>query len=573
LHAIFFFVIHPNPAIVAQHAVRRLPRLALWLCCLAYVLPGFIGRDPWKREDMVSFGFMASLAELFSGHTANWLKPLLMGQADPGAALLPYWLGAWAIQLAPAGMPPDAVVRIPFAGLLMVTMVATWFGVYALARNPSAQPIAFAFGGEAKPLDYARAMADGGLLALIACLGLARLAHETTPALAQLSFTAALFFSLANLAIYRRTALAVMALALPGLVLSGAPSTALMLGAGGALVMALQNRNDLRVRMLDVGLILLMCLACALLADTWGLWRWRLQPHQGLQDFRRMANLFVWFLWPAWPLAAWTLWRWRWQLSQVWQHPHLALPLWFLAVTLVSTVLTGLSDRALLLALPALASLAAFALPTLERSVSALVDWFTLVFFSVCALTIWVVWLSMQTGWPAQPAANVARLAPGFAFSFSAPAFAVAALASLAWIGLVRWRAGRHRAALWKSLVLPAGGATLCWLLLMTLWLPLLNFGRGYAPLVSQVSGLIGPADCVNTQALTLSQGAAFGFHSPYRLIAMGSPKAAACPWLIADHLAVAQQAPPAAQWLERATVFRPTDDGEAIVVYERIHP
>lgn len=566
---------HPSPAIVAQHAVRRLPRLALWLLCLAYVLPGFVGRDPWKREDMVSFGFMASLAKSFSGHTSSWLKPLLMGQTDPVAALLPYWLGAWAIQWAPSWLPLDAAVRIPFAGLLLMTMAATWYGVYALARHPSAQPVAFAFGGQAQPLDYARAVSDGGLLALIACLGLARLAHETTPALAQLSFTAVLFCALANLATHRRTALAVTPLALAGLVLSGAPTTALLLGIGGALVMAFQNRKALRVRMLDVGLILLMCLACALVANAWGLWRWRVH-HQGLQDFRRIAYLFVWFLWPAWPLAVWTLWRWRLQLTEVWLHPHLALPLWFLTVTLFSTVMTGLSDRALLLALPALAALAAFALPTLERSVSALVDWFTLIFFSVCGLTIWVVWLSMQTGWPAQPAANVARLAPGFQFSFSAPAFAVAFAASLAWIGLVRWRAGRHRAALWKSLVLPAGGAALCWLLLMTLWLPLLNFGRGYAPLVRQVSGLIGPSSCVHTYALTLSQGAAFGFHSDLRLMPWDTATSAstpACPWLIADHLAAAQQPPPATLWLERETIFRPTDDGEAIVVYERLSP
>ena len=563
---------HPSPAIVAQHAVRRLPRLALWLFCLAYVLPGFIGRDPWKREDITSFGFMSALAELFSGHTSSWLKPLLMGQTDPGAALLPYWLGAWAIQWAPAWIPPDAAVRIPFAALLILTMAATWYGVYALARSPSAQPVAFAFGGEAKPLDYARAVADGGLLALIACLGLARLAHETSPALAQLGFTASLFFGLANLATYRRAALGVVAISLPSLALSGAPATALLLGAGGALVMAFQYRSAMRVRMLDVGLILLMCLACALLTYKLSLWRWRLHS-QGLYDIQQMARLFVWFLWPAWPLALWTMWRWRLQLTQVWQHPHLALPLWFLTVTLGTTALTGLSDRALLLALPALATLAAFALPTLERSVSALVDWCTLVFFSLCALTIWVVWLSMQTGWPAQPAANVARLAPGFEFSFSAPAFAVAVLASVAWIALVRWRAGRHRAALWKSLVLPAGGAALCWLLLMTLWLPLLNFGRGYAPLVSQVSRLIGPTACVNTHALTLSQAAAFGFHGRYRLIALGTPQTPNCPWLIADHLAVVQQPPPASQWRERETVFRPTDDGEAIVVYERITP
>ncbi len=47
---------------------------------------------------------------------------------------------------------------------------------------------------------------------------------------------------------------------------------------------------------------------------------------------------------------------------------------------------TDFSDRSLLLGLPALATLAAFALPTLRRSVAALIDWFTLLFFSGCGL-------------------------------------------------------------------------------------------------------------------------------------------------------------------------------------------
>jgi hypothetical protein len=59
--------------------------------------------------------------------------------------------------------------------LLIVTLGATWWGAY-LARTPGAQPVAFAFGGEAQLIDYARAMADAALLALVACLGLAQLA-------------------------------------------------------------------------------------------------------------------------------------------------------------------------------------------------------------------------------------------------------------------------------------------------------------------------------------------------------------------------------------------------------------
>ena len=52
----------PTPAIVSQDAVRRLPRLALVLFVLAYVMPGFWGREPWKTIDMGSLGVMLGLA-------------------------------------------------------------------------------------------------------------------------------------------------------------------------------------------------------------------------------------------------------------------------------------------------------------------------------------------------------------------------------------------------------------------------------------------------------------------------------------------------------------------------------
>ena len=152
---------------------------------------------------MEAFGFMLHLAQALGPETISWLKPTLLGQTDPNAALLPYWLGAWGILLSPSFVPLDFAARLPFIGLLFLTLAATWYGVYALARTPSAQPVTFAFGGEAKPKDYACALADGGLLALLACLGLARLSHETTPALSQLCLAALLFFGLATLPRHR----------------------------------------------------------------------------------------------------------------------------------------------------------------------------------------------------------------------------------------------------------------------------------------------------------------------------------------------------------------------------------
>ena len=411
-------------------------------------------------------------------------------------------------------------------------------------------------------------------------MGLARLSHEATPALAQLSFSALLFFALANLARKRAASLFCAALGIFGLALSGAPALAILLGAGGAIVIALDagQPHSLRVRKVDVAWVLIFCLAAAAITSGLDLWRWRV-AFSHLFETKAMARLLLWFTWPAWPLALWTLWRWRYQLKSISANPHLSLPLWFVCVAMVTTWMSGLSDRALLISLPALATLAAFALPTLKRSVSAFIDWFTLLFFSVGALIIWTVWLSMQTGFPAQPAINVARLAPGFTLQFSTTAFIIASLATLGWASLVRWRAGRHRSALWKSMVLPASGAVLCWLLVMTLWLPLLDFGRSYAPLVNKVRSMMGATDCVHYHGLTKAQGAAFQFHGNLKLIPMAtraenkSRDTSQCAWLIVDTQALATftQEVDASAWTQHATVRRPSDNNEDIVLFRAL--
>jgi len=564
---------HPNPAIVTQAGARRFPRWALLLLCFAYVLPGFLGREAWKSEDMSALGFMAELAR----GSSDWLSPTLMGIPAENPAVLPYWLGAWAMQLAPDWASADFVVRIPFALLMALAMLATWYGTYYLARNPLAQPVAFAFGGEALPADYARAMADGGLLAFIACLGLAQLSHETTPALAQLGFSALFFYAMGALP-YRRHGPALAAtLGLTGLSLSGAPSLALLFGLGSAALHFADRPLDSpdtarnrRVARESIALAL-VTLVTGALALALGLLRWKLVlPRADWSDWNGYVQLLVWFTWPAWPLALWTLWRWRHQLFNRRISRHIALPTWFVAVCVVATWATGSSDRTLLLALPALATLAAFALPTLKRQVAALIDWFTLLFFSGCAFTIWVVWIAMQTGYPAQPAANVARLAPGFEASFSLFTCAVAVVATVAWAGLVRWRVGRHRAAIWKSLVLPAGGATLCWLLAMTLWMPLLNFAQSYSVLVQRTQTHLTTPGCVETLGLGQGQIAAFQFYGNLQLKALQPTPA--CPWLLVEPLPdmSAPVGVDASVWTLQGVIQHPANSGESVLLFKQ---
>lgn len=573
----------PTPAIVPQSAVRRLPRVALWLFCAAYVLPGLFGREPWKGNEFTAFGHMLALAEGVS----DWLSPSAWGQIPELDALLPYWLGAWAIQLAPTWVSAGLAARLPFALLLGLTLASTWHGVYYLALSPQAQPVPFAFGGEAKPKDYARTIADGGVLALIACLGLTLLSHEASPILAQLAFVSCAFYGVAALPYHPRYSLIALSIGLVGLCLSGAPSFAVLMAVGSGLLCLLDRRSTSPAVGRTHALWLLgMGAVVAGLAYGLDIWHWRLMVRDnGWGAWREFFKLLAWFSWPAWPLALWTLWRWRHQWTSVHWSRHLVLPMWFTALTVVTALLTDSADRTLLLALPSFATLAAFALPTLRRSVAALIDWFTLIFFTGCALIMWTIWIAMQTGWPAQPAANVKRLFPGFEPSFGWLALIVASVATALWLGLVLWRTSKHRHPLWKSMVLPAAGAALCWLLLLTLWLPLVDYARSYKPWVQQIQSVMTKQDasaventCMLSYGLDVGQMTAFRYHGGFdvKTVEMTSPsQQRQCPWLLVDNdlrpeLASVVQLK---EWSRVRTIRRPSDNNEDVTLYYRRTP
>lgn len=546
----------PTPALVTQRGVRRLPRPALLLFCAAYVLPGVFSRDPWRNADVTAFGQMAAIAE---GRSA-WLAPTLGGVAGD-AALLPHWLGALFIKLLSPLLAADLAARLPFAALLALTLALVWTTTFHLARTEAAQPLAFAFGGEADPVDYARAIADGALLALIACLGLLQLGHETTPELAQL-FGIGLFLWALSAAPYRWLAPRLGAIAaLLVLASSGAPSIGLAVGLGGTLVCWRSRYAAVRR---FVGWVAGGTAAAALLATAIGAWRLRVAiPSAG--DWPIIARQWIWFLWPAWPLVLWTLWRWRTHLLD----RHIAVPLISVLAAVGANVAMNGSDRALMLALPGMAVLASFALPTLKRSTSAAIDWFSMFFFTVAAIAIWVIYAAVHTGVPAQPAANVARLAPGFVARFDPVELLLAAAGTLAWLWLVRWRTGRHREAVWKSLVLPAGGVALCWLLLMTLWLPLLDYARSSRPLVQRIAAHVPATACIAGPAMSPVLVASLQVFGPWRVDARPDALDDGCAYALrVVRAGLAPPAPPG--WRFVAAVRRPTDRDDLTVVYAR---
>lgn len=507
-----------TPAIVTQQAARRLPRWVLLLLCMAYVLPGIIGRQPWRDNDLGALGVMLDMAQ----GSQDWLHPQVLGRPAEVMAWLPYWLGAGAIRLMPF-LPADLAARLPFAVLLVLTLACTWYAMFHLARLPAAQPVTFAFGGEAQPVDYARALADAALLALMACLGLPLLSHEATASAAQLACAALLLYACARLASphaeRRWLSAAVWWLGAVGLALSGAPWLGLVLGAGWlAWSWRASPVSDTARWPLWLFCASGTAVAAALAwhlplprrVEVWtDLGQW-LQA----DSWHDYGRLLLWFSWPAGPMALWTLWRWRHRLESA----HVLLPLWFALAGAASSWLLGANDRALLMALPGLACLAALAIPTLSRSIMALLDWFALLFFTGCGAIIWLYWTAMLTGVPARPAASVSRLVPGFMPTFDMVPAIVAVLATVAWVAILGWRIGRHRPALWKSLVLSAHGSTWCWVLLMTLWLPALNFGLGQEPISRRVAALTPSGSCVLEYGLDQAQITGLQYYGQLRV-------------------------------------------------------
>ncbi|MCX2861932.1 hypothetical protein OOZ63_08780 [Paucibacter sp. PLA-PC-4] len=548
----------PNPAIVAERGAQRLPRLALLLFCAAYVIPGLFGRDPWRNADMTAFGFMASIAQ---GH-APWWQPAIAGIPAEGG-LLPYWLGAAFIKALPF-LDPALAARLPFGLALVAVLVLVWYTSFHLARTDAAQPVAFAFGGEAHAIDYARALADGALLALVASLGLLLLGHETTPELMQLLACSLFIYGLAA-APYRETkARVAVLLALPLLAASGAPAMAAALGAGGAWLVRRSSYEQ--VRRLLPWLLVAVALG-ALSAWEFRGWAWRVAVDSHAKDPLRFISQLAWFCWPAWPMALWTLWRWR----RHWQHRHVSVPLLGVLVPLITSLLMNGSDRALLLALPALAVLASFALPTLRRSVAAAMDWFSVFFFSAGALFVWAYYASMQAGWPTQPLVNIRKLAQGFEPSFHPLALAVALIGTAAWIALVRWRTARHQHALWKSLVLPAGGVALLWLLAMSLWLPLLDYARSNRALIERLrSQLPAELNCLAAPGQPMSLLASLEFQGGWVIEARQPLAQTRCQYALLQNDTQATPELPEG-WGLVGKVRRPTDRVQHYLVLRRL--
>ncbi|ONE32503.1 UDP phosphate-alpha-4-amino-4-deoxy-L-arabinose arabinosyl transferase [Burkholderia pseudomallei] len=500
-------------------ATRALPRWLLLTLCIVYAAFGLFGRDPWKNEDAAGFGVMWTMAQ---GGLHDWLLPNLVGKFVTSDGPLGYWLGGLAIRALP-WVDASNSSRVYTGVLFCVACAFVWYAAYLLGRRAEIQPFKYAFGGEPEPRDYGRTLADGALLVLLACFGLAERGHETTPQLAQFACIATFVYGLVR-AIDKPTQGALWwGLALGLVALSGNPVLVAAL-ALGTLALYLVTPEIRCVQLPAIGLPLAVAvfaiwpLAAYIAFPDDANWFFNQWLHGSLMRFSGppttvlayAAKNLPLFTWPAWPLAIWAWVSW----AGLRRRPHIAIPLSVAAPLLALVILQSQqTNRMYMLLLPALAVIATFALPTLKRGAINAIDWFAVLSFTILGTFVWLVWLASLTGFPHPLARNLGRLVPGYEPHFKVLSFVCAVAATACWLMLVRWRISRQPKVLWRSVVLSSAGTTLMWVLLMTLWLPIVNYSRTYRDVAQQIAAHL-PSDyeCISPVRLGDAQIATFAY-------------------------------------------------------------
>jgi len=571
-----------KPVRLPASATFLLPRWGLVLLCLLYILPGLIGRDPWKNDDAAGFGIMWTMAH---GGLNDWLWPHIVGQLMPQEGPLTFWLGAICIKLFGWLLGDALAARMAPLCFFMVGAISVWYSTYLLGRRTEAQPMQLAFGGQPEPNDYGRVLADGALLIYLGCIGLLLHSHETRAEALLVSLVAFLLYMSAR---YVKTPslrnACMLGLALGCIALTRGWVVPLGLWLSFFIsfrLLNLQTGRSVRHLLIAVGVAIAIISLWLFSADAirpfnstpfdgWMDWNYSQLALPGYDSIKYFFKNGLWFFWPAWPFVIWALYAWRRQR----QAMHILLPLSFvIALSIVAFLNPNAEEGALLPLLPALAMLAAFGLPTMKRGAINAVDWFSVMTLTTSAGFIWVGWIAKQTGWPAQIAKNAFKLAPGFKPEFSLIAFLVAAGATILWFLLVFWRLSRQPVVLWRAVVLSSGGVILCWLLLTTLWLPWINYGKSYATVAQEIAQkLPDSAYCVETN-VSSAQRASFAYLGGIRFAGFDDSQ---CKFVLLRAYAVKRGGP--AQYPEvngKTKILweghRPADRDERFRLYQRV--
>lgn len=526
----------------------------LILLCLAWVIPGLIGHDPWKPDEAYSFGLVNHIL-----NSGDWVVPTLAGEPFMEKPPLYYITAAAFARLFSGWLPLHDGARLASGFYMALTLLFTGMA-----------------GRELWGVGQGRI----SVLILIGCLGLLVHAHALITDIALLTGFAVAFY---GLALCTRRALV----------------GGFLIGTGAGI--GFMSKGLIGPGMIGLISLLLpvffkswrsksyvLCLLVALIAALpWAIiWPWALYQRSPelfrewfwIENWGRFLGFaqrgpgsergfyletLPWFAWPALPLAAWALWRGR---LEGLKQPAVQLPL--LAFIVMLAVLSAASDARDIYALPLLLPLtllAAKGVDTLRRGAASALDWFGMTTFGLISALLWLGWFAMLTGRPEQLAANLARLQPGFAASLQVPPFLLALLVTSLWIIAVAGLKRSNR----RAIVNWALGLTMMWVLLATLWLPWIDAGKSYRSMIAEMQQAM-PASyrCVASQSLGEPQRALLEYFAGIVTKRLEVNPKAKCDLLLLQGSA-GEKADPGRQWRKIWEGARPGDNKERFHLFQ----
>ena len=463
--------------------------------CLAWILPGLIGHDPWKPDEAYTFGVVY---ELLNG--GSWIVPHLAGEVFLHEPPLFHMTAAASARLFSPLLPLHDAARL-VSGFYM----ALTFLFCALA---------------ARELNGPRYGTVAALL-LLGCFGLVLRSHQLIADVAALCGFVIAHYGLA------------LALRRPA-------SGGAWLGAGTGIVFMTQG--PLESAILVVLALLLpivpawrtrpyaLALAIALVVATplFVVWPWLLYKESSAlfaewlwtnnlgrltadieQGLTYYARILPWYAWPVWAIALWTLWRAR---MTGFVRPAVALPVLSFLVTL--TMLSFAPEVRELYALPLLVPLTLLATPTataLRRGAANAWYWFSIMGFTFIVLVAWFYWSGIELGLPARLHAHLHRMQPGYEPGFKSLPFFLGALYTLAWLAAL----GALRRSPERPLYTWAAGISTVWALLAILFVGYINTGKSYRSMVLALEQALPPKHrCISSRELGESQRAMLHYYA-----------------------------------------------------------
>jgi 4-amino-4-deoxy-L-arabinose transferase-like glycosyltransferase len=532
--------------------------LLVALLCAAWIIPGLLGRDPWKPDEAHTFGVVY---ELLRG--GSWVVPMLAGEPFLEDPPLFYLTAAAFAKLFSIALPLHDAARLATGAWM-----AAIFAFVALAG---------------RELYGARYGAVSTLL-LLGCFGFVVRGHQLIADVALLAGFAMAYYGFA-LAL-RRAGLGGIWIGTGigiGFLANGVLAPA-VLGVIALLLPALGR--DWRNRRYGAALAVAAAAAAPWLTIwpvllyqhspelfRWWWWTENLWYYFGRQSGRRTGILYYlgilpWYAFPAWLLALWTLWRAR---GPGLARPAIVLPVLGFVVTL--GILSASSHARELYALPLLpplALLAAGAPETLRRGAANAWYWFSAMTFTFFVVVFWFYWSGLELGVPARLHEHLHRIRPGYAPGFRWLAFVLGVVYTLFWFAVL----ASFRRSTVRPIIVWGAGITTVWALVAILFIGWADNVKSYRNMiVSMQRALPQRFDCMSSRGLGPSQRALLHYFAgivthreevPGRrrscelMLVQGSPQ---------------EEIAPAGPWQKIWEGSRPRDKDERYRLYRRTGP